>query len=180
MAAVSRVAAVFGRSRGVDATRGHLRMTWVVSGPTLGRFGPNRVAIARIRSKSQKKRPRVTVGRHRNTAQYLVELLVRVLRVELRGQNFERNDTSDLQLSATETVLALRASSLRNEGLDDLPQAHAPSSLREPPPYNLPAISLERDGAEFSTIILAIRRDVLVELIQNTRELINQVRSTSS
>ena len=45
--AVSRAAAVFGRSRFIDTTRGHQRRRWVVSGPSMNRFGPNRVAVAR-------------------------------------------------------------------------------------------------------------------------------------
>ena len=57
---VSRVAAAFGRSRGVDATRGHLTMTWMVSGRNLSCFGPRRAGVTmsvRTAPKSKKKPP---------------------------------------------------------------------------------------------------------------------------
>ena len=60
--AVSRLAAVFGRFRGVDATRLHQRRRWVVSGPSMNRFGPHRDSnggrgpdAARTSSNSRKK-----------------------------------------------------------------------------------------------------------------------------
>ena len=115
---------------------------------SLSRFGAFRGSRVSTRMNSLKV--------DKDTATHLIELLVRVLRVELGREHLERNDASDLQLSPRQTVLALRAPRLAYEWLYYFAQAHSSSSLREPPPDDLSRVRLEGDRAELPPVVFGI------------------------